>query len=281
MSKILLCSDLDRTLLPNGAQAESPRARPMLRAFAARPEVSLAYVSGRHLALVQAAIAEYDIPPPDFAIGDVGTTSYEVSAGGWHLWPAWAEEIAPDWRGRRHDELARLLDDVGELVLQEDEKQGAFKLSYYLDPVVARAALLDEVGARLAAEKLRANLIWSVDETNNQGLLDVLPASANKLHAIRFLMARRGFAERETVFAGDSGNDLQVLSSGLPAILVRNATAEVRAQAQAQLTAAGHRGSLYLAQGGWAGMNGNYSAGVLEGVAHYFPALKAWLETQG
>ena len=281
MSKILLCSDLDRTLLPNGAQAESPRARPMLRAFAARPEVSLAYVSGRHLALVQAAIAEYDIPPPDFAIGDVGTTIYEVSAGGWHLWPAWAEEIAPDWRGRRHDELARLLDDVGELVLQEDEKQGAFKLSYYLDPAVARAALLDEVGARLAAEKLRANLIWSVDETNNQGLLDVLPASANKLHAIRFLMARRGFAERETVFAGDSGNDLQVLSSGLPAILVRNATAEVRAQAQAQLTAAGHRGSLYLAQGGWAGMNGNYSAGVLEGVAHYFPALKAWLETQG
>ncbi len=278
--RILLCSDLDRTLLPNGAQAESPRARPLLRAFAARPDVSLAYVSGRHLALVQAAIAEYAIPQPDFAIGDVGTTIYEVGAAGWRLWDAWADEIAPDWRGRRHDELARLLDDIGELVLQESEKQNAFKLSYYLDPAVARGALLDEVRARLAAEKLRANLIWSIDETRHQGLLDVLPASANKLHAIRFLMARRGYSARETVFAGDSGNDVQVLSGGLQAILVRNATAEVRAEAEAQLAAAGHHGTLYTARGDWAGMNGNYSAGVLEGVAHYFPGMKDWLETR-
>ena len=39
---ILICTDLDRTLLPNGSQPESPLARPRFRALAARPEVSIA-----------------------------------------------------------------------------------------------------------------------------------------------------------------------------------------------------------------------------------------------
>jgi sucrose-6-phosphatase len=30
---------------------------------------------------------------------------------------------------------------------------------------------------------------------------------------------------------------------------------------------------LYCAQGGWRGLNGNYGAGILEGVAHFRPDL--------
>ncbi len=77
-SNILLCCDLDRTILPNGPQEESPQARPLLRALATRPEVTLVYVSGRHKALLLDAIREYDTPQPDYAIGDVGTTIYEI-----------------------------------------------------------------------------------------------------------------------------------------------------------------------------------------------------------
>ena len=40
MRNILLCSDLDRTLIPNGTQPESPQARPLLRSLAARPELT-------------------------------------------------------------------------------------------------------------------------------------------------------------------------------------------------------------------------------------------------
>ena len=36
-SPILLCCDLDRTLIPNGPQPESPGARPLLRALAHHP----------------------------------------------------------------------------------------------------------------------------------------------------------------------------------------------------------------------------------------------------
>lgn len=278
MNKLLLCSDLDRTILPNGAQPESPRARPLLHELANRPEVTLAYVSGRHLALLREAIESYSIPVPDFAIGDVGTTIYEVhEAHDWHPWNDWSEEIASDWNGASHEDLARLFADIDRLRIQEEEKQNTFKLSYYTPEDIEREALLNEMEARLQRQGVRASLIWSVDEAAHVGLLDVLPASATKLHAVRFLMQRNGFAETDTVFAGDSGNDLPVLTSGLPAVLVRNAHPQVRKEALATLAEQGLSDSLYVATGGWLGMNGNYSAGVLEGVAHHYPPARHWL----
>jgi len=277
MHKILLCSDLDRTVLPNGTQAESSRARPLLRTLAARPELTLAYVSGRHLALLLEAIRDYELPVPDYAIGDVGTTIYEIHAKEWLPWQAWADEIAPDWAGKTHDELSQLFADLKALTLQEKEKQNTFKLSYYAPADLDHTQLLEEMQRRLADVGARASLIWSIDEIKYTGLLDVLPERATKYHEIRFLMSQKGFDEGDTIFAGDSGNDLPVLTSGLQSVLVRNAREEVR---EAALSAVKHKGmarSLYLAQGGFLGLNGNYSAGVLEGLAHFIPEARAWL----
>ena len=276
--RILLCCDLDRTLLPNGPQPESPIARPLLRQLAARPEISLAYVSGRDKVLLEAAIAEYALPRPDYAVGDVGTTIYEVNATGWQLWEAWHEEIAPDWHGQTREQLAALFTDLAPLRLQEAEKQNRFKLSYYLPLDVPRAPLLATMEQRLEARGVQASLIWSVDEPENIGLLDLLPARATKRHAVEFLLAQHGFRPEQTVFAGDSGNDLPVLISGLPAVLVRNASDEVQAEALAGARRADHAETLYIAKGGLLGMNGNYSAGVLEGLVHYHPQTLAWLQ---
>ena len=44
--------------------------------------------------------------------------------------------------------------------------------------------------------------------------------------------------------------------------------------------ALGHASRLYLAGGGLLGMNGNYSAGVLEGIVHFMPQTAAWLDQQ-
>ena len=274
---LLLCSDLDRTLLPNGSQPESPLARPLLRALAERPEVTLAYVSGRDLRLLQEAVAEYGLPTPDYAIGDVGTTLYRVRDGSWEPSPEWAAEIAPDWAGRSRGELAACLEEVAGLEPQEPEKQNTFKLSYYTPAEVERDALLAEVGARLAPLGVRTSLIWSVDEAVGTGLLDVLPAGATKVHAVRFLMRLLGLAERRTVFSGDSGNDLPVVTSGLQAVLVRNAHPDVVAEAQRELAGQGLGERLYVARGGLLGMNGNYAAGALEGLTHFLPETRAWL----
>jgi hypothetical protein len=276
-SKILLCADLDRTILPNGPQEESPQARPVLRALVARPEVTLVYVSGRHKALLLEAIGEYDIPVPDYAIGDVGTTIYEIVNGQWHAWEVWSKEIAPDWDRTTHDDLVKMLADIDILQLQEPEKQNTFKLSYYAPEDTDRDALLVRIKRRLDPHGIRASLIWSIDEIKHLSLLDVLPECATKLHAIQFLMQQKDFDEAHTVFAGDSGNDLPVLTSGLQAILVGNSRAEVREEAQCRVEAAGWPESLYIACGEFLGMNGNYTAGVLEGLAHFMPETQWWM----
>ena len=64
--RLLLCTDLDRTLLPNGPQPESPGARMRFARLAARPEVTLVYVTGRHRKLVEKVIGLYRLPLPDF-----------------------------------------------------------------------------------------------------------------------------------------------------------------------------------------------------------------------
>jgi hypothetical protein len=53
---------------------------------------------------------------------------------------------------------------------------------------------------------------------------------------------------------------------------------EVVEQAKTQALQQGTMASLYLAQGGFPGMNGNYSAGILEGVSHFFPFTRCWME---
>jgi len=275
--RLLLCCDLDRTLLPNGLQPESAEARPLLRRLAALPQVTLAYVSGRHRALLEAAIEEYALPMPDFAVGDVGSTVYHIGADRWRHDTDWETEIAPDWAGMSHKQIADALADIDGLRLQESEKQNTFKLSYYTAQSPPEA-LLEQVDRRLEPLGVRAELIWSVDEAAKVGLLDILPRGATKLHAVRFLMRIGGFDVRETIFAGDSGNDLAVLTSGLQAVLVANATDAVRRAALGAVADGPHTDRLYFAQGGFHGMNGNYAAGVLEGVVHFLPSARRWLE---
>ena len=267
----LLFTDLDRTILPNGFAEESPQARPLLRRLAALPDIRLAYVSGRDRKLLQEAIADYELPTPDFAVGDVGTSVYTIEDGNWQVCREWHREIAADWQGRTATELAGLFADLHCLRLQEPAKQNIFKLSYYTPEIFDRETLLAEMEKRLAASGIQAAVVWSLDEMTRQGLLDILPRNADKLGAIRFLMARTGLNAEQVVFAGDSGNDISVLTSGLKAILVRNATDRVRSESQRYLAATGQLERLYCARGGFLGMNGNYAAGVLEGFCHFFP----------
>jgi sucrose-6-phosphatase len=275
MKPLLLCTDLDRTLIPNGPQPESPSAKSRFKRLVGRKEVTLAYVTGRHRALIEQAITEFDLPQPDFAIADVGSTLYQIDANGWQQWDEWDAQIAPDWRGLTHDQLQSVLRNFSALRLQEPEKQNRHKLSYYVPLEADAKKLIGDVDGQLRQAGIKANLIWSIDEPAGIGLLDILPAAANKLHAIHFLMQQKGFSHENTLFAGDSGNDLDVLLSDVPAVLVANADAEVRVLAEKA-----HKDVLYLARGGYLGMNGNYSAGILEGIAHFRPDIDAWLREQ-
>jgi HAD superfamily hydrolase (TIGR01484 family) len=271
LQRILLCSDLDRTLIPNGPQEESAPARPVLRKIAEHPDICLAYVSGRDKKLILEAIEEFDLPVPEYAIGDVGTTLYQIINGHWHPSQDWRRVISREWKGLDWEQWAEIVADIKEIWLQESEKQNQYKLSYYTDQHVDYQKLVKNIHDRFAQQGCRVGIVWSVDELDNIGLLDVIPARANKLQAISFLMQKEQFPQQRTVFAGDSGNDLDALTSGLQAILVKNAADDVRKTAIETLSKKQLMNRLYLPRGNFFGMNGNYAAGVLEGLAHFLP----------
>jgi len=274
MQKLLICTDLDRTLLPNGSQPESPEARSIFKNLVSRSEVCLIYVSGRNLTLIQEAIQEYDLPAPHWVVGDVGSTIYQLDGDRRISWQSWSKEIAGDWQGLNAVDLEPLfvdLTEISHLILQEPEQQNRFKLSYYLPLEVEKEALQEYIKLRLEEQNIAASLIYSVDEAKAIGLLDILPAHGTKFHAVEFLMTHLGFDYTNTVFAGDSGNDMSLLVSAVPSVLVANAREDVIEQSQRQAKEQGNANSLYLAKGGFLGMNGNYSAGILEGIAHYHP----------
>ena len=271
LHNILICCDLDRTLIPNGFQKESSHARPVFRQLAENANIYLAYVSGRDRKLILDAIEEFYLPEPDYAIGDVGTTFYRVMNGNWQLSDDWSDEIGKDWKGLNWEQLAEFFEVMDDMRLQETEKQSPYKLSFYTDQNVDQQRLIKHIRIVLDEKGVHANIIWSVDEISTNSLLDIVPARANKLLAIQFLMQQEQFSGERTVFAGDSGNDLDVLTSGLQAILVKNANENVRKEAIDSLSVKHITNRLYLPKGNFCGMNGNYAAGVLEGLVHFIP----------
>lgn len=275
MRRLLLCTDLDRTLLPNGDQPESAEARKIFKRLAGRDDVNLVYATGRDLGLTLQAIEDFDLPTPEVIIADVGTAIFLPKGAKWQSWTAWEHRIGSGWGGQSLLEIEDLLGALPGVLSQEREKQGPFKLSFYVPLAMDQDHLQRVIDRHLERYGIGCNLIWSVDETTQTGLLDIVPAGVGKLPALRFVMDNFGYRSSETVFAGDSGNDLEVLCSDIAAILVANAHHSVR-----ERLATTQPQTLYLAKGGYLGMNGNYSAGILEGVAHFRPHIDSWLRQE-
>lgn len=278
-ARTLLTTDLDGTLLPNGKQPESPQARALFAQVAARPGVTVAYVTGRHRALVEEAIEEFDLPTPDYVVTDVGTTIYHSSRGTWEPSSTWAARMDRHWMSLSAQTLQQRLIDLPDLRPQPQDRQSRHKISFFTDPGIDQDRLRNGVLSRLGSQSSLVRVIWSVEQESEYGLLDLIPTVGGKRAAIAFLMEEGGFTLGQTLFAGDSGNDLEVLVSPIPAVLVANASAKVREQAERTSEAVGMRANLHVAEGGFLGMNGNYAAGILEGLAHYRPEVVADLDT--
>lgn len=267
--KLLLACDLDRTVLPNGNEELSKGAMELFVDFASKEWVTLAYLSGRNLALIKEAIHTYDIPVPDIAVGDVGTSMY-FKESDFTLHDGWSKEIASDWNGKTGDDIAKLVEKVApNLKRQEDEHQNIYKLSYYTAVDADGAMLRSDIGKLLTDEGINAAVVFSVDELHGKGFLDILPKEATKKHALQYLEKQLGLTHEQIVFAGDSGNDLEPLTSGYPAILVKNASSSVKEEVMKTAASEGVLNSVYFAKGDFRGMNGNYVAGILEGLDHY------------
>jgi len=279
-SRLLLCTDMDRTIIPNGVQSEYQYARKHFAELCALPQVMLVYVTGRHQKLVIEAIKNYSLPKPDYVITDVGTKIYQINKH-WQEMSAWKNKIDSDWNGKNRQQIEMLLTDIPGLRLQETGKQNTHKLSYYVSLFDKKGKILPLISERLNENDVNASLIWSVDEPKSIGLLDVLPRNGTKLHAIDFLRRYLDYSLNEVIFAGDSGNDLPVMESSIPSVMVANAAKDVKLSAIKQAELQGNQKSLYIATGKDANNNGNYSAGVLEGICYFAPVFCKQMQHDG
>lgn len=282
----LLCSDLDRTLLPNGNQQESALARPILWQLLRTYRMSLAYVSGRDLSRVLLAIEEYSLPIPDVIVADVGTSVYLYREGQWIKSKQWESVIAKDWLGMDTEAVKNRLLEIVDLQHQEPDRQSSFKRSYYLPRNVDQGQLRTCVEQRLHADGIRASLVFSDDPQRNLGLLDVLPARATKRDAVNYVKTLLQLDCNDVLYAGDSGNDVSAIGGPAPGVLVANADETTRRNVLQQIESEGTQRSTYFARGGVAveacqPLNGNYAAGIVEGLIHFRPDYRRHLDDLG
>ncbi|MCP5142953.1 MAG: HAD-IIB family hydrolase [Chromatiales bacterium] len=262
----ILATDLDRTLLPNGRWPADDHAIELFNRLTVENDITVVYVTGRNPGLTDEAIAEFGVRSPDILIGDVGTSIRHYTGDGWKAFDGWEEHVrrrSPRWDANI---VRKAAGDIEGLVEQPRERCGPFKQSYFLDHD-ARGGILASVDARIKG-RYDEVIIYSHDPQSGDGLLDFLPHSATKQTALEYVADRLGVPRAEVVFCGDSGNDVFPLTAGFSGVMVRNADAQLVAEVRAAL-AANPALRVYHATGGFMGLNGYYTGGVLEGANHY------------
>jgi len=262
----ILATDLDRTLLPNGRWKADEEAIGLFNTLTEKQDVLVVYVTGRNLALTEKAIKEYGVRYPDVLCGDVGTSIRKYQNGEWTFddgWIAHVRRTSPRWDAGAIKAAVAGIEGMRE---QEAEHLNPFKQSYYVEHD-KNAAVLEQVNERVKG-RFDEVIIYSFDSQDGKGLLDFLPASATKQTALEYVAGEFGAASEEVVFCGDSGNDIFPLTAGFCGVLVRNADNQlVENINKAMAEDPGLK--IYFARGGFMGLQGYYTSGVIEGACHY------------
>lgn len=200
----VLATDLDGTFLGGSAQ-ERETLYNLIEDN--RGSIGLIFVTGRHPEFIHEHCDTFGIPMPDYVIADVGTTIAQVHAPGIIL-PDNALEapIADAWRGKA-EPVRALMRQINGLTLQDTPFR--HRLSYDISPNGFDAPDLEPVRA------LEVDVLIS-----DNRFVDVLPKGVSKGPTLRRVIAALGIAERRVLAAGDTLNDLSMLTTGLHAVAV-------------------------------------------------------------
>lgn len=254
---VVLATDLDGTLVPLDGCPEHGKALEVLRSELSDSGAALVYVTGRHLGSVRKVIRHAPLPSPAWILCDVGTTVCRVEDGRTLPSQEYSDRLAEIVGVASLDSLRPDLASVEGLRLQEPEKQGPFKLSFYSDGE-RLAELASRVEERLAEIDVPYCVVSSRDPFNGDGLIDVLPRGVNKAYALAWWRESQGLGGSSVIYAGDSGNDWDALVAGYRTILVGNACRDLARRVAERHAAEGWQDRLYLAKE-------SATSGVLEG----------------
>ena len=210
--QLVLATDLDGTFLGG-----SDDARRDFYAWieANRDRVGLIFVTGRDPAFITSLTRDKGVPRPAYVVGDVGTTIAQVAAD--HTLtpiPALEEEIADAWDDAGARVRAALSGAPG-LTLQPTDFR--YRVSYDLDADRFDPSVRDRMHA-LGFDTL----------VSDNRYFDVLPRGISKGPSLRRLLDYLGVPHARALAAGDTLNDLSMLTAGLPAVAVGNAEPALR-----------------------------------------------------
>jgi hydroxymethylpyrimidine pyrophosphatase-like HAD family hydrolase len=259
----LLASDMDGTVIPlDRDPVRADEIARFRRAVQDRPGLVLAYVSGRDLGLALQGIDVFRLPLPDFIAADVGSRVYRRHRSEYVPDPDYDARMTEAVGGVDLADVGRVVEELPEVRLQPEERQGRFKRSFFVVEEAALEDLMETVRERVAREGARVSLIHSHDPLTGLGLLDLLPADSAKDTAVRHLAELADTPVERVAYAGDSGNDLAAFLGGFAGIVVGNAPQDLKDRLRAARDQAGEPLRLHFAEA-------RFAAGVLEGLQHF------------
>jgi len=259
----LLASDMDGTVIPLDAEPQRETEIQELRAaLEASEDVILAYLTGRGLELASKGMRQFNLPIPDFFVGDVGTSLYRGTQDGFELDAEYARRMKQAMGGLDFKEVQEFMKPLSHLLMEAHERQTEFKLSFRLPKDQDNRPTVASVREHLEGLGGRVQVVYSVGAPSGVGLLDLLPAGGGKEHALRYLQEITGVEEEHVVYAGDSGNDLAALLVGYKAILVANAGEELRKELEEKGRERGTLSRIHFS-------SSPFAKGVLEGCCHF------------
>lgn len=204
----LLATDLDGTLVGDRAGLQE-----LLDFYEQQPyEVGLIYITGRHLASARQLIADEGLPIPHALVTDVGTEIY--TGDDFQKDEKWESRLMEEWKPQHVEKLAQSIDGLTPQELPVNSRR-----SYH----VTDAQAVEQFRTLLEAQSVPHKLIFSGGKD-----LDILPPASGKGQALSYLLERHGISDAKLLVAGDSGNDLEMLTLGFPSVIVGNAQPELK-----------------------------------------------------
>lgn len=257
----VLATDLDGTLIPLPDSKKNQDALVKISEAVTEKKFKLIFCTGRHFTSVSDAIVEFSLPEPDWIICDVGTSIYRNTNGNFSQFSAYEHHLMQRTGQSSREEIESLLEGLEGLVIQPEDHQGPFKISYECESEQAEG-LMSRISKLLDDFRIPYEASGSIDPFLNCGLIDLLPSGVSKAYALKWLADYAGYGPGDVVYAGDSGNDYPALVSGCRAILVANASKGLSQKVHRALKAKKKTRNIFLA-------TEDATSGVMQGLKKY------------
>ena len=207
-----------------------------------RKAIIFGIATGRRLDDALTTLKLHNISQPDVLITGQGTEIHyapnltEDAVWGRHIDHLWNRQAVRD-----------ILMEMPGLEMQPRRYQSAFKISYYVDPAVADIQNIRQI---LLRNEQAVNVIFSFGQ-----FLDVLPVRASKGLALRWCAEQLGFPLENTLVAGVTGADADMLRGNTLGVVVDN-------RHLAELSDLANIDKIYFSKK-------PHAAGILEAMDHY------------